>query len=104
MDTSREELRRRLREKIKGSRSNANQPSNQDMADKLKRDPTAALLSMGIDDPNILKNAKSIVDNPHEILRHMKFDQKEETKNTKTNTDNESSDEELPPECKKNRF
>ena len=59
---SREELKKKLREKINGKR-NPNEA-----AKSIKKDPQTAMLSMGIDDPNILKNAQSIVENPHSAL------------------------------------
>ena len=67
MDTkvSREELKRRLREKINGKKTNNETPKN------IKKDPQTAMLSMGIDDPSVLKNAQSIIKNPHSALKNI---------------------------------
>ena len=56
---SREELRRRLRAKIKGKREGTS--SAQDLARQVKSDPASAMLAMGIDDPTLLENAKGIM-------------------------------------------
>jgi len=62
---SREELKKKLREKINGKRY------NNDATKNIKRDPQTAMLSMGIDNPEILKNAHSIVKNPHSALKNI---------------------------------
>ena len=61
---SREELKKKLREKINGKKNN-------ELAKNIKNDPQTAMLSMGIDDPEILKNAKSIVKNPMSALKNI---------------------------------
>lgn len=63
---SREELKRRLREKINGKRSDPLSKT------ALKKDPTTTLMNMGIDDPEVLKMAPSIVKNPHALLNNLK--------------------------------
>lgn len=68
---SREELRRRLRAKINGKRSTT------DMARSIKKDPQTALMSMGVDDADILSHAKEIAKNPHQTLHQLKSTLKE---------------------------
>lgn len=62
---SREELKKKLREKINGKRF------NNDTTKNIKRDPQTAMLSMGIDNPEVLKSAHSIVKNPHSALKNL---------------------------------
>jgi hypothetical protein len=63
---TREELKRRLREKINGKRSdNTNKPD-------IKKDPQTTLLNMGIDDPEILKMAPSLLKNPQSAFNNLK--------------------------------
>ena len=54
----------KLRQKIKDKR-NKEVP----IAQKMKADPTSTMLAMGLDDANILKNAKNIVRNPHALMK-----------------------------------
>ena len=63
----REELRRRLRDKIRGKRSDGGKGPQ--LAQRLRDDPTTAMLQMGLDDAGMLNNAKGIVKNPHQFLR-----------------------------------
>jgi len=63
---SREELRRRLREKISGKRSTAS------TSRQAKVDPQTTLLGMGIDDPGILNLANTLVKNPQTALKDLK--------------------------------
>ena len=68
----REELRKKLREKI-------NQKKNKSNVDQIKKDPETALYSMGIEDPQIIKLAASIIkkkQNPSKLLDHVKSPQK----------------------------
>lgn len=66
----RQELRRRLREKIQTRRDGrCDNASGPQLAQRLKEDPQTAMLQMGIDDPSILSRAKNIVDNPQGFLR-----------------------------------
>ena len=58
MSKSREELRKELRQKIKDKRNPSN--STQSFAKNVKQDPQTALMSMGVDDPDILNNAKML--------------------------------------------
>lgn len=99
---NREELRRRLRSKIRGKRSNDH--TGPELAQRLQDDPATALMSMGIDDPSILNNAKQIIQMSKSMLNNsIKKVAKEETtpKNNKIeekNTeDNDDSEEEAPP-------
>lgn len=59
-EAQRKLLRAKIREK-RGQRA-AGAPSASATAAALLRDPTGALLSMGIDDPEALANASSLVD------------------------------------------
>lgn len=60
---SREELKKILREKINGKRSKDGNTKN------IKKDPQTVMLSMGIDNPEVLKNAQSIIKNPHNAIK-----------------------------------
>jgi hypothetical protein len=73
---SREELRRELRQKIKEKR---NPNSAQSIAKSVKDDPQTALMSMGVDDPDILSQAKSIFRDPKQMLRNLTEQLAEET-------------------------
>ena len=86
MDSNREELRKRLREKINGKRNNN---VSQDLAKNIKKDPQTAFLSMGIDDKSILEQSKHIVNNPEMFLKQAK----KELSDLQTNEDTED----LPP-------
>lgn len=112
MDESREELRRKLRAKIKGKRDGTDNSSGPQLAQRLRSDPQSAMLSMGVDDPEILKQAESIVKNPERFLKDMtgnarvsKPPPKKKNKTpaspavqTAPTTDaNDSDDEEAPP-------
>tara|TARA_B110000008_G_C16655381_1_gene438501 strand:+ start:115 stop:453 length:339 start_codon:yes stop_codon:yes gene_type:complete len=103
---SREELRKKLRDKIKNKRNGGDSSAN--MARTMKKDPQTALMSLGIDDPNILNSANDIVKNPHKLLDELKQELKENIEQTKHETANmdksndvannvDSDDEELPP-------
>lgn len=86
------QLRARLkdlrRQKRGGGGSN---PST--LADQLKRDPAGAFLSLGIDDPELLKRASSIVKQPQQALQSIKKAAAEERIRDETDSD----DEEAPP-------
>ena len=68
---SREDLRRRLREKIrnKGHHRNAQDGAGPQLAQRMKSDPTTTMLQMGLDDPELLSQAKHIVQNPQAFLK-----------------------------------
>ena len=98
----REELRRRLRSKIRGRRSNDH--TGPQLAQRLQDDPATALMSMGIDDASVLNNAKQIIQMSKSMLNNStKKVAKEETtqkdnKIEKKNTeDDDDSEEEAPP-------
>lgn len=99
----REELRRRLRSKIRGKRSNGH--TGPQLAQRLQDDPATALMSMGIDDASILNNAKQIIQMSKSMLNNStakKVASEENTKkidkNEKNDTEvNDDSDEEAPP-------
>ena len=56
---TREELRRRLRAKIKGARGGGD--DGPQLASRLGTDPKGALLSMGLDDPSLLQTATDLL-------------------------------------------
>ena len=64
--SEREELRRKLRDKIKNKRRGGANPD--DLSQRLRNDPAGALMSLGIEDPAVLKEAKAIVANPQKML------------------------------------
>ncbi len=64
----RDELRKRLREKIKGKRTD----TTTDIASQMKKDPQTALLQMGIDDPAMLSMASSAIKRPEAFLQQLK--------------------------------
>ena len=106
----RDELRRKLRERIHNRRNGCGEKPGPQLAQRLKDDPQTAMLQMGIDDPTILGRAKNIVDNPHTFLREMaQKEKKKKSKNKKpplpppasANEEEDLSEEEAPPpaEC-----
>ena len=80
MSKSREELRKELRQKIKDKRNPSN--STQSLAKNVKQDPQTALMSMGVDDPDILNNAKMLLKDPKGMLKNL-TDQLVEEKSSK---------------------
>ena len=84
---SREELRRRLRAKIKGKRDPQAQSDPRALQQELRADPAGSLLRLGVDDVDILKSAESIVREPHKLLSALKAEPSDA-----------ADDEELPPE------
>lgn len=64
--TDREALRRRLRAKIRGKRG-----GEPELPTRLRDDPVTAMLSMGLDDAELLNQAKSIVAQPEAFLSKM---------------------------------
>lgn len=103
----RQELRRRLREKIQTRRDGrCDNASGPQLAQRLKEDPQTAMLQMGIDDPSILSRAKNIVDNPQAFLRDVvasnaekkgKDKKKKKKKKPRANDDAEEEEEAPPP-------
>ena len=99
----REELRKRLRSKIRGKRSKDH--TGPQLAQRLQNDPATALMSMGIDDASILNNAKQIIQMSKSMLNNSatkKVESEENTqkidKNEKNHTEvDDDSDEEAPP-------
>ena len=67
---SREELRKRLRDKIRGKRSGND--DKQTLQKNLKEDPTGSFLRMGIDDPDLLRQASQLVSDPHRIMSKLR--------------------------------
>ena len=88
---SREELRQRLRSKI----NNARTPSApHSIAQQMRKDPTGALMQMGIDDAELLKSAPKMMKNPKQFIESGVA---EILKTTGTNDKNISEDDEAPP-------
>lgn len=100
----REELRKKLRDKIRNKRDGND--NKERMAQNLVRDPATAMMSMGVDDPEILKHAKSIVKNPQSFMqtaiekigssKDVEGDEDEEAPPPSEDL-HESDDEEAPP-------
>jgi hypothetical protein len=87
---SKEELRKRLREKIKQKRHGGN---NETLRESMLKDPQTTMMRMGIDDVNILQNANNILKNPNEILKTLT--EAQDTDKQKVIED--SDEEDLPP-------
>lgn len=87
---------------LKAKLRNKNNKTPQDtLRSQLKADPAGALLSMGIDDPNLLANAKTLVKNPHSALTNAKsiLSNAPTTESGSFATKEQEEDEEdLPPE------
>ena len=92
---SREELRQRLKNKIKGKRGGGDNSSS--LSAKIKADPASAMLALGLDDPDILKNARDIVRNPHNFLKSAVEKAHSVTEQRSVNKDEIEDDEEAPP-------
>ena len=100
---SRDELRKKLRDKIKNKRNGGDSSAN--IARNMKKDPQTAIMNLGIDDPAILNSAKDIVKNPQKILDDLKQELKENIEQSKHDTANvdklknvdDSDDEDMPP-------
>ena len=94
--SDREELRKRLRQKMRLQRNGNKDNAMHSMAQNIKRDPATTLLQMGIDDPAMLRNAAHIVSNPLSLLSVRTAEDKADTsKPTPVINDEE---EEAPPE------
>ena len=91
MSKSREELRKELRQKIKDKRNPSN--STQSLAKNVKQDPQTALMSMGVDDPDILNNAKMLLKDPKGMLKNL-TDQLVEEKSSKESKQSDAQHEE----------
>ena len=87
-EPDRAELRRRLREKIRGKRG-----GGPELAQRLRDDPTTAMLQLGLDDATLLNSAKSIVKDPHGFLQSVK----DELVATDEAVPKDDDDEEAPP-------
>lgn len=66
---TREELLQRLKNKRRVLRDNTSAP--QSVAQTMRKDPMTAMLAMGVDDPALLRNAKTIVKNPNAFLKEV---------------------------------
>jgi hypothetical protein len=108
-DEEREALRRRLRDKIKGKRNKEEGPQ---LVKRMMDDPTTMMLSLGIEDPDILNRAKSIVKNPKGALQNIlgqnasdilpkarrRRKQNKKARSSRAEApNNDASDEEAPP-------
>ena len=96
MNTDSEEkklLRKRYKEKLKGMRNPSN---NNSIARSMKADPASTLLNMGIEDPNILMNAKSIISNPKQFLGAVK--QEQDAPKVQESMNEHEEEEDLPPD------
>lgn len=96
----REELRKRLRNKIRGKRSNDH--TGPQLAQRLKDDPATALMSMGIDDVSVLSNAKEIIQMSKSMLNNSskkmtKEDHQKKVNKNDTEMDDDSEEEAPPP-------
>jgi hypothetical protein len=95
----REDLRRRLRAKLRKGRNSQERPLPQQMRD----DPLTTLLALGVDDVSILQNSSQIVNNPYAALQALaaapveKGIQPTRTVNTSVDTSINTDDEEAPP-------
>ena len=87
---NRDALRRKLREKIRNKRGESD---NVQLARRLKTDPATTMLQLGIDDADLIKNAKGLVKNPMDFLQHaMRLESDKQVSNIA-----ESDEEEAPP-------
>lgn len=87
---SREELRKRLKQKIQDKRNGVKSetPSEQ-LARTFKQDPQLALLNLGVDEPDVLAHAHNMLRNPHKTLKDLQ--------SAKPPSPPEEDDEEAPP-------
>ena len=66
MGESREDLRKRLRDKIRNGRYGGGDPAR--AAEGVRRDPATFMLQMGVSDPELLRDAKALVARPKKLL------------------------------------
>ena len=87
---SREELRKKLKQKIQDKRNGVKSetPSEQ-LVRTFKQDPQLALLNLGVDEPDVLANAHNMLKNTHKALKDLQ--------NTKPSPPEEDEEEEAPP-------
>ena len=93
---SRDELKQKLREKIKGKRGGSDASSSNNISARMKADPTSTMLAMGLDDPDILKNAKNIVRNPHTFLKNA-VEKVQSVTEPRMQKNEDEDEEEAPP-------
>lgn len=67
-----QERRKRLKEKIREKRGERTGGGGGASSSNCRKDPATALLSMGIDDPDILRAAPAIASKPREALRRLR--------------------------------
>jgi len=108
--SDREELRAKLREKIRGKSRGGRGCGPSDMKQKIRSDPQGALLSMGVDNKDLLESLPSLLKggDPKQALRSILHPQtsserkdkeleKEEEREEEADSDEE--EEEAPPCC-----
>ena len=88
---SREDLRRRLRAKMRNGRNHQEKPLPRQMRD----DPLTTLLALGVDDVSILRNSSHIAKNPYAALQALTSTPVGETAQPMASVD--TDDEEAPP-------
>jgi hypothetical protein len=94
----RNELRAKLRDKIRNSRNSDD--DTQTLARRMRDDPKTTLLGMGIDDAGVLELAPSLVANPHRALGVFKKACHAPTVSTEKHLSDDEGDEGLPPDDK----
>ena len=67
----REELKRRCREKRMAQRNGGGGDTAQ-LGRRLRDDPTAAMLQLGIDDPDVLRSASQLLADPRKALQALR--------------------------------
>ena len=90
---TRDELRQKLRDKIRNGRDAHNVAGLQQ---QVKRDPATFMLSMGVDNATMLQEAKNIVANPRETLQKLTKKTADEQKHA-VEVEVEVEVEEAPP-------
>ena len=95
---TRDELKRRLKDKIRSKRSNDH--TGPQLVQRLQDDPATALMSMGIDDASVLNNAKQIIQMSKSMLnKSTKKRTKEARDGTSNNTVNTMKMEQIDNTC-----
>ena len=67
----RAELKRRCREKRMAQRNGGGEDTAQ-LGRRLRDDPTAAMLQLGIDDPDVLRSASQLLADPRKALQALR--------------------------------
>lgn len=94
----RQELRQKLRAKIKSKREGSHLNSGPQLAQRLRDDPTSAMLALGVDDADMLNQAKSIVRSPETFLKKIaSVETADPVPTAKNSQADDGSDEEAAP-------